>query len=361
MHGSMRRLGVPAVPLQRIREVHRAWWVVAALTVVVLVQTWIIARGPKVDSVIGNDASPVTDTEPVAETGLAESQTAEPLVEPAATPLDRAVSEQDAPRPAARPADIVTQRLSARPRLLAYEDLHAAARPITTIAGPLNVVTRATPPRSSVVTVKGAPLDASRAEINVLAHRSVFSDREVIVGFSDCASPTPACERKEPFWLLLRKGSPPVLKRSPGLRANETAGAVTAAASGVHVNLGLWDGVRQIATLTSLDDIYVTRMREPAAPLARDDCKTVAAALESCAAGRDCGSFDAVARSVPASQMATIKRLFHETTGLDAPMFRSVCVRSCELGLTPTSELVQREVCSGAEPGQWTPAAPGDW
>jgi hypothetical protein len=136
---------------------------------------------------------------------------------------------------------------------------------------------------------------------------------------------------------------------------------VTAAASGVHVNLGLWDGVRQIATLTSLDDIYVTRMREPPAPLAPDDCKTVADALESCAAGRDCGSFDAVARSVPASRMATIKRLFHETTGLDAPMFRSVCVRSCELGLTPTSDLVRQEVCGGAEAAQWSAKDLADW
>jgi hypothetical protein len=361
IHGSMRRLGVPAVLPQRIREVHRAWWVVAALTVLVLVQTWIIARGPKVDPVIGNDASSATATEPVAETGSAESQTAEPLLQPATTPVEHAASEPDVPRPAARPADIVTQRLPARPRLLAYEDLRTAARPIATIAGPLNVVTRAMPPRSSVVTVNGAPLDGSRAEINVLAHRSVFSDREVIVGFSDCASPTPACERKEPFWLLLRKGSPPVLKRSPGLRANETAGTVMAAASGVHVNLGLWDGVRQIATLTSLDDIYITRMREPSAALTLDDCTTVAAALESCAAGRDCGSIDAVARSVPASQMATVKRLFHETTGLDAPMFRSVCVRSCELGLTPTSDLVRQEVCGGAEAAQWSARDLANW
>jgi hypothetical protein len=35
-------------------------------------------------------------------------------------------------------------------------------------------------------------------------------------------------------------------------------------------------------------------------------------------------------------------------------MFRSVCVRSCELGLTPTSTLVRREVCGGAAAGQWS-------
>ncbi len=245
-------------------------------------------------------------------------------------------------------------RAAPRTRLLAFEDLRSARRPIATIAGPIDVVTRSGSPSVSVVTVNGTVLDESRAEINVLAHRSVYSDREVIVGFSDCASPTPACERKQPFWLLLRRGVAPVLKRSTGLRANQGAGSVTAATSGVHVDLGLWDGVRQTATLTSLDGIYVARVSERPAPLGRDECRSVTAALESCAASRDCGSYDAIVRSVPAARMAIVKRLFRETTGLNAQMFRTVCVRSCELGLTPTNSLVRREVCGGAEPGQWT-------
>jgi len=239
-------------------------------------------------------------------------------------------------------------------RLLAFEDLRAARPPIATIAGPINIVTRAGPPRLSLVAVNGKTLEQSGAQINVLAHRSVYADREVIVGFSDCTDTTSACERKEPFWLLLRKSKPPVFKRSRGLRANQNAGAVTAVPSGVHVDLGLWDGVRQTATLTSLDDIYITRVKESPAPLSDADCRAVAAALESCAASRQCDGYQSVIRSVPAARMANVERLFHESTGLNAPMFRSVCVRSCELGLTPTSALVRREVCGGAAPAQWS-------
>jgi hypothetical protein len=242
-------------------------------------------------------------------------------------------------------------------RLLAFEDLRSARRPIATIAGPIDIVTRAGPPRLSLVAVNGTAFKKSGAQINVLAHRSVYADREVIVGFSDCASATSACERKEPFWLLLRKSKPPVFKRSPGLRANKNAGSVTAAPSGVHVDLGLWDGVRQTATLTSFDDIYVTRVKEPPAPLSGAECRAVAAALESCAGSRECGSYESIVRSVQPARMATVQRLFHESTGLNAPMFRTVCVRSCELGLTPTDGLVRREVCGGASPGQWAQPA----
>jgi hypothetical protein len=354
---ALRGVRVPAGLQKQFRGMHPAWWLVAGLSVVVLLQSWVIARAPDVAAPVTGRAEPAQVPAP-NEGAIVRSRDAPAIA--AGGPATPAA----APRPVSTLASLQTKpgtaRALARPRLLAHEDLRAAARPIATIAGPINVVTRTGTPPSSVVTVSGTPLDGSRAEINVLAHRSVFSDREVIVGFSDCTSASPACDRKEPFWLLLRKGSPPVFKRSPGLRANHGAGQVTAVASGVHVDLGLWDGVRQSAILTSLDGIYITRVMEAPTPLAREACRIVSATLESCAASRDCSSFDAITRSAPPANMATVRRLFHESTGLNAAMFRSVCVRSCELGLTPTSELVRREVCSGAEPGQWVRTSLGE-
>jgi hypothetical protein len=49
-------------------------------------------------------------------------------------------------------------------------------------------------------------------------------------------------------------------------------------------------------------------------------------------------------------------RLYHETTGLDDAAFRALCVRSCELGLTPSRGFVRSNVCNGARLGQWPPA-----
>jgi hypothetical protein len=358
LQGALRGIRVPAGLQKQFRGMHPAWWLVAGLSVVVLLQSWVIARAPDLAAPVTGRAEPAQVPAP-NEGAIVRSSDA-----PAIAAGEPARPVAAAPRPVPALASLQmkpgTARAPARPRLLAHEDLRAAARPIATIAGPINVVTRTGTPPSSVVTVSGTPLADSRAEINVLAHRSVFSDREVIVGFSDCTSASPACDRKEPFWLLLRKGSPPVFKRSPGLRANHGAGQVTSAASGVHVDLGLWDGVRQSATLTSLDGIYITRVLEAPTPLGREACRIVSATLESCAASRDCSSFDAITRSAPPANMATVRRLFHESTGLNAAMFRSVCVRSCELGMTPTSELVRREVCGGAEPGQWIRTSLGE-
>jgi len=331
LRAAVRGVPVPAGLSARLRGLHPAWWLAGVLMAVVFAQSWVIARRPDTAGVIA-DTSDRPSTAPRAEV-------AAPVRGQTATATT--VGEGKV-------------RAGQGSRLLAFEDLRSARPPIATIAGPLNIVTRAGPPRLSLVAVNGKTLEQSGAGVNVLAHRSVYADREVIVGFSDCTDATSVCERKEPFWLLLRKSKPPVFKRSPGLRANQNAGAVTAAPSGVHVDLGLWDGVRQTATLTSLDDIYITRVKESAAPLSGADCQAVAAVLESCAASRQCDGYDSVIRSVPAALMANVERLFHESTGLNAPMFRSVCVRSCELGLTPTSALIRRQVCGGAAPAQWS-------
>jgi hypothetical protein len=350
-------LPLPAAAMPRLRGVHPAWWLAMALLVVVLVQSWIIARTPDAATSVV-ESTPRPPSEPASRPDLTDA-TPSPVARPDAS--QRSQAQPAAPAPNAPRSASVAAIAGGRPisRLLAFEDLRSAPLPISTIAGPIDVATRAGPPRVSLVTINGTPLDASRAEINVLAYRSVYSDREVIVGFSDCTGSTRACERKEPFWLLLRKATPPVLKRSPGLRANQSAGAVTAVSSGVHVDLGLWDGTRHTATLTSLNDVYVTRVAERPAPLSDADCGAVAAALESCAASRACGSYEAVVGSVPPARLSAVRRLFHETTGLNAAMFRSVCVRSCELGLTPTNTLVRREVCGGATPGQWSTVSLG--
>jgi len=356
LHAALRAFALPPEAMSRLRRVHPAWWLAAVLFGVVLVQTWVIAR--KSDSESPRRADTAADSRAIdiqpAPARDGRPRRASDIAAGARDARAASVGKGSA-APTRAPTTIRRAQEHAihGSRLLAFEDLRSARRPIATIAGPIDVVTKVGTSNVSVVTVDGKGIDQSVAESNELAYRSVYADREVIVGFSRCMGATPKCERKEPFWLLLRKSSSPEFKRSQGLHANRTAGSVTAAPSGVHVELGLWDGVRGTATLTSLDDIYVTRLPESPGPLSGTDCRAVAAALESCAASRACGSYEAVVRSVPPARMTAVKRVFHETTGLNAAMFRAVCVRSCELGLTPTAGLVRREVCGGAAPGQW--------
>ena len=163
---------------------------------------------------------------------------------------------------------------------------------------------------------------------------------------------------RQPFWIELRAGLPPNVRRVPGLWASSGAGSVTAAGSDVHVDLGVWDGERRNATLTAAGNLLVSRTREPSRPLNRVDCATVARSVEACASSRDCSSFASSARRISPSQWARLTRLYHESTGLDGAAFRALCVRSCQLGLTPSRGFIRTHVCGGAPSDQWLAREP---
>jgi len=130
------------------------------------------------------------------------------------------------------------------------------------------------------------------------------------------------------------------------------------AGGGVQVDLGVWNGERRNATLTAAGDIVVSRARAPRRALNRSDCASVAQSAEACAASRDCSSFTSSARPISPSQWARLTRLYHESTGFDDAAFRALCVRSCQLGLTPSRGFIRRYVCSGAQSDQWPPGDP---
>jgi hypothetical protein len=197
-----------------------------------------------------------------------------------------------------------------------------------------------------------------REDAIVLAHRAVFSDREVITGFTQCTGSVPPCGRQQPFWLALREGRPPDLRRVPDLWVGAAGGRISATDDGVAIDLGRWDGELRSVQLTQAGNIVVKRTGDAIRPLGRADCGIVAQALEGCAASRDCSSFAKSAEGIPARQWSQLTRMYHESTGLDVAVFRGLCVRSCELGLTPSFGLIRANACSGAKPGQWRPDDP---
>jgi hypothetical protein len=245
-------------------------------------------------------------------------------------------------------------------RLESQEVLRKAQLPLATIAGTLAIGPADESATTPVVLLDGAAIPGLRDDAISLTHRAVYSDREIVVGFTRCNGTIAPCGLQQPFWLELRPGQPPTVRRATGLwvGTGTGAGAVVASANGVQVDLGVWNGERRSATLTTTGDVTVSGKRAPRKPLSRADCATVIKAAESCATSRDCRSFKSSARPIPSSRWEHLTRLYHESTGLDAPAFRALCVRSCELGLTPSDAFIQRRVCSGAAPGQWPPDDP---
>jgi hypothetical protein len=245
-------------------------------------------------------------------------------------------------------------------RLESQEVLSKARLPIATTAGNLTIGHTGESTARPAVLLDGVAVPGLRNDAVSLTHRTVYSDREIVVGFTRCNGSIAPCGVQQPFWLELRPGQPPTVRRATGLWVGPGTGAgrVVASANGVQVDLGVWNGERRSATLTATGDVAVARRREPRRPLNRADCATVIKAAESCATSRDCRSFKSSARPIPSSRWEHLTRLYHESTGLNAPAFRALCVRSCELGLTPSDAFIQRRVCSGAAPGQWPPDDP---
>jgi hypothetical protein len=300
----------------------RPWWIAAAMIASLAVYALVSMR---------------TSREPVPETRQAGEV------------RQLALASTDTPRPALNGA---AGRLESRP------NPGVAALPVETAAATLAIGTAGDAGRARIVLLNGNAVPGLRDDAITLAHRAVFPDREVVVGFTQCNGAAAPCGLQQPFWLELRAGLPPNVRRVPGLWASTGAGSVSVADGSVRVDLGMWNGERRNATLTATGDIVVSRTRAPRKALNRADCATVIQSADACAASRDCSSFASSARPVSPSQWARLTRLYHESTGFDDTAFRALCVRSCQLGLTPSPGFIRRYVCSGARPDQWPPDEP---
>jgi serine/threonine protein kinase len=314
-----------AVPARRARPSRGLWWGVAAVVAV-----------------------------PAAYLLLSMEPDREPTMPSGAT--------ADAPPPAAieavRPASVAPAAPgswveTAVAELISKQDLKATDTTVETVAGVLSILAAEDGPCQRIGLPGGDAIPDLCEDRIEFAHRAVFADREVIVGFTRCDDAEAPCGLRRPFWLELRSGPPPVLRRMPDLWVGSGQPVVSASSAGVQVDLGTWNGERRLATLSAAGKLVVERSRAPVRPLSRSDCALVARSLEDCAVNRDCSSFALSAQQIPASRWAGLNRAYHETTGLDVAVFRILCVRSCELGFTPSYELIRRNACDGAKPDQW--------
>jgi hypothetical protein len=186
-----------------------------------------------------------------------------------------------------------------------------------------------------------------------LSQRIEYADREVVVGYVECASDAALCEFPQPFWLVLRPGGGTRLFRFANLLDTDTRPAVAADASGVHVGLGIWDGARRRATLGADDMVRVALTQESPQRARRNQCRPVAQALEHCSRSRRCDSFDTASEFVPNAVRQDLSMLFHTSTSFNADNFVAACRASCRLALTPSRALIATEICGGAIPRQW--------
>ncbi len=260
-------------------------------------------------------------------------------------------------RPAALPlppAPAPTPEVPTQLEFVAQRALGPSVTVIETLGGTLSIASDNEGRCRKEVRLRDVPVAGLCDDVIVLEHRAVFSDRDVVVGFTRCENAAAPCSHRRPFWLELRAGAAPLLRRPPdGIWAGGGKTAVSASSDGVQVDLGLWNGANRRATLNAAGGVVLERLPEPSRRLDRADCAVVVRSLEFCAASRDCSTFASSAERIPASNWQRLSRMYHETTGLDAESFRKLCQRSCELHLTPSAGLIRRYACNGASPDQW--------
>jgi len=242
--------------------------------------------------------------------------------------------------------------------LRSQHDLPPAGLTLDTVVGKLVIGPAEDDVRKRVLLLHDQAIPGLRDDAIVLAHRAVFADRDVVSGFTQCNGEVAPCGKQQPFWLELRADQPPDLRRVPDLWVGAGGARISATNAGVAIDLGRWNGEHRSARMTPSGNIVIARTALEMRPLTRADCTVVARSLEACAASRDCSSFAKSAERIPISQWAQLTRMYHESTGLDVAAFRGLCVRSCELGLTPSLGLIRSNACSGAEPGQWRVGGP---
>jgi hypothetical protein len=338
----------PAIPereflgqVRRRRKPMPSWgWIAGGLTALLLAVIWM--RDSE------NEPQRPTNATPSVESVATNSVSAGD----GKAPGDAAHANENAPaRDSAAPRPSSAQpRLTNAPALLRSRTLRPRDLPVSTTLGSISIVRRA---GIEIPAVDRRTIDDVGAPSIAFDHLADYGQRIVVTGFASCVSGAPQCTGSAPFWLVLRHGKEPRLVRSSGAAVPGASREIVALPSGIHVDLGVWDGMRRGALLTSGDSPWLVTTAEPRRRLERNECLQAQRALESCAAVRGCGSYAAIARGIPAQRAAAVRALFHQTTGLNAAGFRSLCVRSCQLGLTPTRSFVQQRVCNGADRGQW--------
>jgi len=220
----------------------------------------------------------------------------------------------------------------------------------------VTIETSGSEPAAEFVASNGAPLPGLSARHVDLLYQATYGEQQAIIaGILRCpAVASGRCAADRPFWLEAGPGEAPRIRLVPGLGTGAAQIKLVSSDLGPRIDLGLWNGEHRSVDLTGTGNLLVTRQLVPPKPLDRAECLVVIRSLEACAASRDCTSVAASAGRLSDRQRERLEFMYHQSTGLDAAAFRALCIRSCELGLTPSAAFVRRTTCNGAAEGQWS-------
>jgi hypothetical protein len=237
------------------------------------------------------------------------------------------------------------------------------AEAVRTIAGRLAVEMSATGDRL-VLQGRGLALPGPRfALVSITRHET----QDIVLISMSCGGT--ACAYNELAFVRLFPNRAPLVEmrpefRVPVRRAGTLKNSVWRNGASTMVALGPDRGASLSARIGPESALELSRVPAKIARLSTRDCDTVRSMVRECARFQTrCSTapFREFPENCP-SATPLLKRtttyLADHTTGFDLPDFAHVCARASQLNITPSDRFIRREICSGANPQQWSAEPP---
>ncbi len=233
---------------------------------------------------------------------------------------------------------------------------------IETVAGPLWIANPSESMPGRHLVLNGRPLDLSNEHLTLM---SIFhqGDQDIVLVARQCGGT--ACGHLDLAFVRVFHNGRSTIERLDGFRIptdsmDRLRDGITFSDASTDVALGLESGKYRFATIGPAEPLTLTSTPAPIKPLRAGDCRLATKMLHECARMKT-PCEDASFRDFPGNCKdaslafsSSINYLANQTMGLNLPAFAHACMKASQLGIIPSNKFIANEICSGADPEQWS-------
>ncbi len=236
---------------------------------------------------------------------------------------------------------------------------------IETVAGTLWIANRSDSTLGRHLVLSGRPLDLSNDNL-ALVSITHQGDQDIVLVATQCGAT--ACGYLDLAFLRVFNNGRYRIEQLDGFRfptdsMDKLRDGISFRDANTDVALGLERGKDRFATIGPTEPLTLSSTPAAATPLRANDCRLATRMLRECARMKtpcedaSFRDFPGNCKDATAAFSQTTSYLANQTTGLNLPAFAHACMKASQLGITPSAKFIAREICSGADPAQWSGAS----
>jgi hypothetical protein len=236
---------------------------------------------------------------------------------------------------------------------------------IETVAGTLWVANPSDSIRNRHLVLRGRPLDLSNDHLTLVSitHQG---DQDIVLVAMQCGGT--ACEYLDLAFVRVFHNGRHAIERLDGFRfptvfMDKLRDGISFRDANTDVALGLESGKHWFATIGPTEPLTLSSTPAAIKPLRADDCRLATRLLRECARMKtpcedaSFRDFPGNCKDATTAFSRTTSHLANQTTGLNLPAFAHTCQKASQFGMIPSDKFIAREICSGADPAQWSNAS----